>query len=143
MGGTTAKICLIDGGQPMLTTDFEAARVYRFKKGSGLPLKVPVIEMIEIGAGGGSIARVDSLGLLKVGPDSAGSQPGPVCYDQGGSDPTVTDARPGAGLSEPRLFSGRQDAARPGGGRAGDCRPGRPAAQARRAARSLGGFTRW
>ena len=72
MGGTTAKICLIDYGKPLLTTDFEAARVYRFKKGSGLPLKVPVIEMIEIGAGGGSIARVDKLGLLKVGPDSAG-----------------------------------------------------------------------
>ncbi|MGH7966434.1 MAG: hydantoinase/oxoprolinase N-terminal domain-containing protein, partial [Candidatus Binatia bacterium] len=69
MGGTTAKICLIDRGTPLVTTDFEAARVYRFKKGSGLPLKVPVIEMIEIGAGGGSIARVDKLGLLKVGPD--------------------------------------------------------------------------
>ncbi len=92
MGGTTAKICLIDHGKPLLTTDFEAARVYRFKKGSGLPLKVPVIEMIEIGAGGGSIARVDKLGLLKVGPDSAGAEPGPVCYDRGGTEPTVTDA---------------------------------------------------
>ncbi|MBI3246661.1 MAG: hydantoinase/oxoprolinase family protein [Deltaproteobacteria bacterium] len=92
MGGTTAKICLIDHGKPLLTTDFEAARVYRFKKGSGLPLKVPVIEMIEIGAGGGSIARVDKLGLLKVGPDSAGAEPGPVCYDRGGEEPTVTDA---------------------------------------------------
>ena len=106
MGGTTAKICLIDGGQPMLTTDFEAARVYRFKKGSGLPLKVPVIEMIEIGAGGGSIARVDSLGLLKVGPDSAGSQPGPVCYDQGGTDPTVTDADLVLGYLSPDYFLG-------------------------------------
>lgn len=106
MGGTTAKICLIDGGRPMLTTDFEAARVYRFKKGSGLPLKVPVIEMIEIGAGGGSIARVDGLGLLKVGPDSAGSQPGPVCYGQGGTEPTVTDADLVLGYLSPDYFLG-------------------------------------
>ncbi len=106
MGGTTAKICLIDRGRPMLTTDFEAARVYRFKKGSGLPLKVPVIEMIEIGAGGGSIARVDELGLLKVGPDSAGSSPGPVCYDQGGTEPTVTDADLVLGYLSPDYFLG-------------------------------------
>ena len=106
MGGTTAKICLIDRGQPMLTTDFEAARVYRFKKGSGLPLKVPVIEMIEIGAGGGSIARVDTLGLLKVGPDSAGSEPGPVCYDRGGTEPTVTDADLVLGYLSPDYFLG-------------------------------------
>jgi N-methylhydantoinase A len=92
MGGTTAKICVIDQGQPMVTTEFEVARVYRFKKGSGLPVKVPVIEMIEIGAGGGSIARIDVLGLLKVGPDSAGADPGPACYGLGGSEPTVTDA---------------------------------------------------
>jgi len=92
MGGTTAKICVIDQGQPMVTTEFEVARVYRFKKGSGLPVKVPVIEMIEIGAGGGSIARIDGLGLLKVGPDSAGADPGPACYGLGGSEPTVTDA---------------------------------------------------
>lgn len=92
MGGTTAKICVIDQGQPMVTTEFEVARVYRFKKGSGLPVKVPVIEMIEIGAGGGSIARIDALGLLKVGPDSAGADPGPACYGLGGSEPTVTDA---------------------------------------------------
>jgi len=106
MGGTTAKICLIDHGKPLLTTDFEAARVYRFKKGSGLPLKVPVIEMIEIGAGGGSIARVDTLGLLKVGPDSAGSEPGPVCYDRGGADPTVTDADLVLGYLSPEYFLG-------------------------------------
>lgn len=108
MGGTTAKICLVDQGQPMLTTDFEAARVYRFKKGSGLPLKVPVIEMIEIGAGGGSIARVDELGLLKVGPDSAGSEPGPVCYGRGGTEPTVTDADLVLGYLSPDYFLGGQ-----------------------------------
>ncbi|MGE0827373.1 MAG: hydantoinase/oxoprolinase family protein [Candidatus Binatia bacterium] len=106
MGGTTAKICLIDYGKPLLTTDFEAARVYRFKKGSGLPLKVPVIEMIEIGAGGGSIARVDKLGLLKVGPDSAGAEPGPVCYDRGGEAPTVTDADLVLGYLSPEYFLG-------------------------------------
>ena len=106
MGGTTAKICLIDYGKPLLTTDFEAARVYRFKKGSGLPLKVPVIEMIEIGAGGGSIARVDKLGLLKVGPDSAGAEPGPVCYDRGGEEPTVTDADLVLGYLSPDYFLG-------------------------------------
>jgi len=106
MGGTTAKICLIDHGKPLLTTDFEAARVYRFKKGSGLPLKVPVIEMIEIGAGGGSIARVDKLGLLKVGPDSAGAEPGPVCYDRGGEEPTVTDADLVLGYLSPDYFLG-------------------------------------
>jgi N-methylhydantoinase A len=106
MGGTTAKICLIDYGKPLLTTDFEAARVYRFKKGSGLPLKVPVIEMIEIGAGGGSLARVDKLGLLKVGPDSAGAEPGPVCYDRGGEEPTVTDADLVLGYLSPEYFLG-------------------------------------
>lgn len=106
MGGTTAKICLIDNGKPLLTTDFEAARVYRFKKGSGLPLKVPVIEMIEIGAGGGSIARVDKLGLLKVGPDSAGAEPGPVCYARGGIEPTVTDADLVLGYLSPDYFLG-------------------------------------
>jgi len=92
MGGTTAKLCVIDGGKPLKTHDFEVDRVYRFRKGSGLPVRIPVIEMIEIGAGGGSIARIDSLGLLKVGPDSSGADPGPVCYGQGGTQPTVTDA---------------------------------------------------
>ncbi|WP_372620397.1 hydantoinase/oxoprolinase family protein [Falsiroseomonas sp.] len=91
MGGTTAKAALIDGGQPQRSLDFEVSRVDRFRKGSGLPLKVPVVEMIEIGAGGGSIARVDALGLVRVGPDSASSDPGPACYGLGGREPTVTD----------------------------------------------------
>jgi N-methylhydantoinase A len=106
MGGTTAKSCLIDGGKPMTTTDYEVARVYRFKKGSGLPIKVPVIEMIEIGAGGGSIARIDTLGLLKVGPDSAESDPGPVCYRLGGKAPTVTDADLVLGYLDANFFLG-------------------------------------
>jgi N-methylhydantoinase A len=92
MGGTTAKLCVIEGGEPLKTHEFEVDRVYRFRKGSGLPVRIPVIDMIEIGAGGGSIARVDSLGLLKVGPDSSGADPGPVCYRQGGTHATVTDA---------------------------------------------------
>ena len=106
MGGTTAKICVIDQGQPMVTTEFEVARVYRFERGSGLPVKVPVIEMIEIGAGGGSIARIDELGLLKVGPDSAGADPGPSCYGLGGSEPTVTDADLVLGYLDPNYFLG-------------------------------------
>jgi N-methylhydantoinase A len=92
MGGTTAKLCAIEGGQPLVAEEFEVDRVYRLKKGSGLPLKVPVVDMIEIGAGGGSIARVSALGTLAVGPDSAGSDPGPACYGLGGTEPTVTDA---------------------------------------------------
>lgn len=92
MGGTTAKMCLISKGEPSHANEFEAARVRRFKKGSGMILKVPVIEMIEIGAGGGSIAHIDSMGLMKVGPESAGASPGPACYGQGGPEPTVTDA---------------------------------------------------
>ena len=92
VGGTTAKVCVIDGGEPERADQFEVARVHRFAKGSGLPLKVPVIEMIEIGAGGGSIARVDELGLLRVGPESAAANPGPACYGLGGDLPTVTDA---------------------------------------------------
>lgn len=92
MGGTTAKTCLIEDGSPIVTTEFEVARHHRFKKGSGLPLRMPVVDMIEIGAGGGSIARVDDLGLLKVGPESAGADPGPACYGRGGILPTVTDA---------------------------------------------------
>jgi N-methylhydantoinase A len=92
MGGTTAKICLIDDGRPERTDQFEFGRVDRFVKGSGLPLKVPALEMIEIGAGGGSIARVDVMRRLRVGPDSAGAAPGPACYGRGGTLPTVTDA---------------------------------------------------
>ncbi len=92
MGGTTAKACVIYEGKPEITNHFEAGRVKRFKKGSGLPVRIPVIDLIEIGAGGGSIARVNNIGLLTVGPDSASSTPGPVCYNRGGEDPTVTDA---------------------------------------------------
>jgi N-methylhydantoinase A len=108
MGGTTAKCCLIDRGKPSISAEFEVSRVYRFKKGSGLPIKVPVIEMIEIGAGGGSIARVDALGLLKVGPDSAGAAPGPACYGLGGTEPTVTDADLLLGYLDPEFFLGGQ-----------------------------------
>src|SRR5205085_8387801 len=86
--------------------EFEVDRRYRFKKGSGLPVKVPVIEMIEIGAGGGSIAHIDTLGLLKVGPGSAGAEPGPVCYGRGGSEPTVTDADLVLGYLDPNYFLG-------------------------------------
>ena len=106
MGGTTAKACLIDGGEPLTSTDFEVARVYRFKKGSGLPVKTSVIEMIEIGAGGGSIARVGPLGLPKIGPESAGADPGPACYGRGGKEPTVTDADLLLGYLDPDFFLG-------------------------------------
>jgi len=106
MGGTTAKICVIDKGKPLIAHEFEVDRIYRFKKGSGLPIKLPVIELIEIGTGGGSIARVDTLGLLKVGPDSSGADPGPVCYDNGGADPTVTDANLLLGYLDPAYFLG-------------------------------------
>ena len=92
MGGTTAKASIIRNGQPEITNHFEAAREKRFKKGSGLPVRIPVIDMIEIGAGGGSIAHINHLGLLTVGPESAASQPGPACYNRGGELPTVTDA---------------------------------------------------
>jgi N-methylhydantoinase A len=106
MGGTTAKLCVIEDGQPLKAHEFEVDRVYRFRKGSGLPIRIPVIDMIEIGAGGGSIARVDSLGLLKVGPDSSGADPGPVCYRQGGTEPTVTDADLVLGYLDPNYFLG-------------------------------------
>ena len=92
MGGTTAKLCLIDEGQPLMSRRFEVDRVYRFKKGSGLPIRIPVIEMVEIGAGGGSIASIDKLLRIQVGPESAGSEPGPAAYGRGGDRPTVTDA---------------------------------------------------
>ncbi|NKB39430.1 MAG: hydantoinase/oxoprolinase family protein, partial [Gammaproteobacteria bacterium] len=105
MGGTTAKICLIDNAEPQKANVFEMARVHRFKQGSGLPARIPVIEMVEIGAGGGSIARVDNLGRISVGPDSAGSEPGPACYDQGGNMATVTDADLILGLLEADGFA--------------------------------------
>jgi N-methylhydantoinase A len=106
MGGTTAKICLIENGKPQRTHDFEAGRVRRFKKGSGIPLKVTVVDMIEIGAGGGSLALVDSMGLMKVGPRSAGSVPGPICYARGGTEPAVTDADLLLGFLDPDYFLG-------------------------------------
>jgi N-methylhydantoinase A len=92
MGGTTAKICLIEDRTPRTARTFEVARTYRFKKGSGMPISIPVIEMVEIGAGGGSIGWVDELHQIRVGPESAGSEPGPACYDLGGTNPTITDA---------------------------------------------------
>ena len=106
MGGTTAKMCVIHRGRPILSREFEAARVHRFKRGSGFPLKIPSIELIEIGAGGGSIASIDSMGLLKVGPESAGADPGPSCYAQGGKEPTVTDADLVLGFLDPEYFLG-------------------------------------
>ena len=106
MGGTTAKICLIDELKPQTSRAFEVARIYRFKKGSGLPLRIPVIEMVEIGAGGGSIARIDALKRITVGPDSAGADPGPACYGRGGEAPTVTDADLVLGRIDPTGFSG-------------------------------------
>lgn len=106
MGGTTAKICLIENGRPTQESSFEADRVYRFKKGSGLPLRIPVVELVEIGAGGGSIARVDGAGRLLVGPESAGADPGPACYGRGGNRPTVTDADLLLGRITPARFAG-------------------------------------
>jgi N-methylhydantoinase A len=106
MGGTTAKMCLIEKGEAEHASSFEAARVKRFRKGSGLPLKVPVIDLIEIGAGGGSIAQASDMGLLTVGPESAGSVPGPVCYNRGGERPTVTDADLLLGYLSPEYFLG-------------------------------------
>ncbi|MFN8471860.1 MAG: hydantoinase/oxoprolinase family protein [Anaerolineae bacterium] len=106
MGGTTAKICLIKNGQPTKANTFEIARVHRFKRGSGMPVRVPTIELIEIGAGGGSIARVNELGLLKVGPESSGATPGPACYGFGGTEPTVTDADALLGYLNPDYFLG-------------------------------------
>ena len=106
MGGTTAKICLIDGGEPERARSFEVARAYRDVKGSGLPVRIPVIEMIEIGAGGGSIARVDAMQRITVGPDSAGADPGPACYARGGANPTVTDADLALGRIDPHAFAG-------------------------------------
>jgi N-methylhydantoinase A len=106
MGGTTAKLCMISDGAPLVTHEFEVDRKYRLLPGSGLPVKVPVTDMIEIGVGGGSIARIDTLGLLTVGPDSAGSEPGPVCYGRGGTEPTVTDADLVLGYLDPGYFLG-------------------------------------
>ena len=106
MGGTTAKLCLIDGHRPQATRTFEVARAYRNLKGSGLPVRIPAIEMVEIGAGGGSIAGVDGMGRLQVGPASAGADPGPACYGRGGAHPTVTDADVALGRIDPSEFAG-------------------------------------
>lgn len=106
MGGTTAKVCLIDDGEPQYSRTFEVARAYRFMKGSGLPLRIPVVEMVEIGAGGGSIASVDEMRRIQVGPESAASEPGPACYARGGRSPTVTDADMVLGAIDPARFAG-------------------------------------
>mmetsp|Transcript_480 Transcript_480/g.310 ORF Transcript_480/g.310 Transcript_480/m.310 type:complete len:546 (-) Transcript_480:3042-4679(-) len=106
MGGTTAKSCLIQKGQAGLVSTFEVGRVQRFKKGSGIPIQVPVVDLMEIGAGGGSIAKMNRLGLLQVGPESAGADPGPACYGRGGNDPTVTDADLVLGYLDPNFFLG-------------------------------------
>ena len=106
MGGTTAKICLIDGGRPQTTRSFEAARIYRFMRGSGLPLRIPTVDMVEIGAGGGSIARLDQLGRIAIGPESTGAEPGPASYGRGGLLPAVTDADLVMGRIVPENFAG-------------------------------------
>ncbi len=106
MGGTTAKSCLIQKGQAGLVSTFEVGRVQRFKKGSGLPIQVPVVDLMEIGAGGGSIAKMSKMGLLQVGPESAGADPGPACYGRGGENPTVTDADLLLGYLDPDYFLG-------------------------------------
>ncbi|WP_299632326.1 hydantoinase/oxoprolinase family protein [uncultured Roseobacter sp.] len=106
MGGTTAKICLIEDGAPKTANTFEVARTYRFKKGSGMIISTPVVEMVEIGAGGGSIASIDSMGRIQVGPRSAASEPGPACYQRGGEAPTVTDANLLLGRLDPENFAG-------------------------------------
>ncbi len=106
MGGTTAKSCLIQKGHAGVVSTFEVGRVHRFKKGSGLPIQVPVVDLMEIGAGGGSIARVSKFGTLQVGPDSSGADPGPVCYNIGGQEPCVTDADLVLGYLDPNYFLG-------------------------------------
>lgn len=125
MGGTTAKICMLQDGRPSVVNTLEVARTRRFMRGSGMPLVIPSVELIEIGAGGGSIARIDAMGLLKVGPDSAGAEPGPVCYGLGATEPTVTDANLVLGYLDPGYFLGGRmrldlDAARAAVGRLGE-----------------------
>ncbi len=113
MGGTTAKICLIRNRTPKTSRVFEVARSYRFKKGSGMPISIPVIDMVEIGAGGGSLAHVDAMRQIRVGPESAGSEPGPACYGRGGDRPAVTDADLVLGKLDPDNFAGGSIALHP------------------------------
>ncbi|KZX97383.1 MULTISPECIES: hydantoinase/oxoprolinase family protein [unclassified Sulfitobacter] len=113
MGGTTAKICLIKIQTPKTSRVFEVARTYRFKKGSGMPISIPVIDMVEIGAGGGSLAHVDGMRQIRVGPESAGSEPGPACYGRGGTKPGVTDADLVLGKLDPDNFAGGSIALHP------------------------------
>ena len=122
MGGTTAKICLIDDGKPQTARAFEIARVGRFRKGSGLPLRIPVIEMVEIGAGGGSIAHVDTMGRIAVGPESAGADPGPACYGRGGTRTRGDRCQPGARPLRSGALRRRHDA--PGRRRGARCAGG-------------------
>ena len=118
MGGTTAKACFIEAGRAGIAPMLEAGREHRFKKGSGLPIKAPTVDMIEIGAGGGSIAAIDEVGLLRVGPRSAGAAPGPACYGRGGREPTVTDANLVLGYYDPAFFLGGAMPLDPGAARA-------------------------
>jgi len=106
MGGTTAKLCAVTKGEALVTDEYEAARLHHFKRGSGLSVNVPVLDLLEIGTGGGSVARIDRLGLVKVGPESAGAKPGPACYGRGGESPTVTDADLVLGYLDPAFFLG-------------------------------------
>ena len=106
MGGTTAKLSLVEDGEPLTAYNFEAGRQERFVEGSGLPISISTIELIEIGAGGGSVADVNQLGFLKVGPRSAGSEPGPAAYNRGGTEATVTDADFVLGYLNPDYFAG-------------------------------------
>ncbi|MBM3508043.1 MAG: hydantoinase/oxoprolinase family protein [Alphaproteobacteria bacterium] len=106
MGGTTAKLCIVEDGRAGRTREFEVDRVHRFRQGSGIPVSIPVYDLLELGAGGGSIARISDLGLLQVGPDSSGANPGPACYAQGGREPTVTDADLVLGYLNPNFFLG-------------------------------------
>ena len=106
MGGTTAKMCLVQDGRISRTTDFEVAHVHRFKRGSGIPVRVPVLDLMEIGAGGGSLAQISEVGTLQVGPESAGADPGPACYGRGGTQPSVSDADLVLGYLDPAHFLG-------------------------------------
>lgn len=106
MGGTTAKICFVDHQRPHTSRTFEVDRSAHFRKGSGLPLRIPVIDMVEIGTGGGSIAGIDVLQNIQVGPRSAGASPGPACYPKGGTQPTTTDANLILGRLDPKMFAG-------------------------------------